>query len=126
MGVEIVCTRCGAEAFLMREPVYEGFVKTGEALSCSVCGFVFTSEAIVPYKEKESAPRVFTDADRTEAVKVFEEGENRRLCRYCSNYVVNPFMQFCSHHRKEVQATDSCAAFIPVSEKKGDGLTGGI
>ncbi len=24
----------------------------------------------------------------------------------------------CSHHKKEVQATDSCADFVPVSEKK--------
>jgi len=115
MSVEIRCGECGAEAFLNREPVYEGFTKTGEALSCSACGFVFASEEDVPFKEKEAAPKIFTDADRSEKVEVFEKGENTRLCRYCAEYVVNPFMQFCSHHKKEVQATDSCDDFKPAT-----------
>ena len=116
-SVEIICSHCGAEALLSREPVYEGFTKTGEQLSCSACGFEFPSEEEVPYKEKEAAPVVFTDADRSEKVQVFDEGENKSLCRYCANYVVNPFMQFCSHHKKEVQATDSCAEFKPAGTK---------
>ncbi len=111
MSVEILCSECGAEAFLSREPVYEGLTKTGERLSCSACGFVFESEESVPFKEKASAPVIFTDADRSEKVVVFDEDENKRLCRYCAEYVVNPFMQFCSHHKKEVQATDSCEFF---------------
>lgn len=116
-SVEIICTQCGAEAFLKREPVYEGLKKTGETLSCSACGSVFISEAAVRFKERSAAPAVFTAADRTEPVKVFDEGENRRICRYCADYVVNPFMQFCSRHKKEVQATDSCSSFAPVSGK---------
>jgi hypothetical protein len=109
---EIVCTQCGAEAFLKREPVYEGLKKTGEELSCSACGFVFASEAEAPFKVRVAATHIFTDADRSEKVKVFDEDETCRLCRYCANYVVNPFMQFCSHHKKEVQATDTCAQFL--------------
>jgi len=110
-SVEISCSHCGAEAFLKREPVYEGFSKVGETLSCSACGFVFASEAEVPFKEAAPAFKIFTEADRSEKVHIFDEGENRQLCRYCANYVVNPFMQFCSHHKKEVQATDSCPDF---------------
>lgn len=113
MSVEIRCSQCGMEAFLSREPVYEGFTKTGETLSCSACGFVFESEDRVPYKEKEAAPVIFTDADRSAKVEIFDEGENRRLCHYCADYVVNPFMQFCARHKKEVQATDSCDDFKP-------------
>jgi len=122
--VEIICPQCGAEAFLKREPLYEGLKKTGEELSCSACGFVFASEADVPFKRAAAAPQVFTDADRSKKVKVFNEDENRRLCRYCANYVVNPFMQFCSHHKKEVQATDSCPQFRPAGEKRADGFNG--
>lgn len=115
MTVEINCSQCGAEAFLKREPVYEGLSKTGETLSCSACGFVFESEAAIPFREKEHGPQIFTDSDRSARVEVFEEGENKRLCRYCTEYVVNPFMQFCSHHKKEVQATDSCGDFKDAS-----------
>lgn len=111
MSVEIVCERCGAEAFVRREPVFEGLKKTGERLFCSACGFEYASEADICFQGAAAAPKVFTDADRSEKVTVFEEDENSRLCRYCANYVVNPFMQFCSHHKKEVQATDTCAQF---------------
>lgn len=115
MSVEINCSECGAESFLSREAVYEGFSKVGETLSCASCGFVYASEAAVPFKKKEAAPVIFTDADRTKAVKVFDESENKQLCRYCAAYVVNPFMQFCATRKKEVQATDSCPQFSEAS-----------
>jgi hypothetical protein len=117
-SVEIICTRCGTEAFLKREPVYEGFTKSGEVLSCSACGAVFDTESEVPFKACRAAPKIFTEADRTEKVQVFDEGENLCFCRYCSDYVVNPFMQYCSRHRKEIQATDTCPHFSP-SGKSG-------
>ena len=115
--VESICLHCGAETFLKREPVYEGLKKIGETLSCAACGFLFPSESEVPFKAHVAAPNIFTDADRSEKVAVFDEGENRRICRYCADYVVNPFIQFCSRHKKEVQATDSCPQFSPVPEK---------
>lgn len=116
--VEILCSNCGQEAFLTREPLYEGLAKTGERLTCSACGFEFSSEADVPFKERADAPSVFTEDDRSEKVDVFEEGENLRLCRYCAEYVVNPFTQFCSLHKKEVEATDSCENFRTREDKK--------
>jgi hypothetical protein len=121
MAIEIICSACGAEALLTREAVYEGFRKTGEVLRCSACGFEYASEADVPYKEKEAAPVVFTEADRSAKVDVFKEGENKIICRYCAYYVVNPFMQFCSHHKKEVQATDSCSSFKEQGEASSSG-----
>lgn len=124
MPVEIICTHCGVESFLKREPLYEGLKKTGEELSCSACGFVFPSEAEVPFKAGAKVPQIFTDADRSKKVKVFDEGESLRFCRYCASYVVNPFMQFCSLHKKEVQATDSCSQFSPPGPPKSPVLKG--
>ncbi len=118
-AVEILCSNCGADTLLKREAVYDGFTKTGEMLTCSNCGYEYASEAEVPFKEKQAAPTVFTDADRSAKIEVFDAKENRRLCRYCANYIVNPFTQFCSLHRKEVQATDTCNQFEE-AEKKDD------
>jgi len=115
MSVEINCTQCGMEALLTRESVYKGLMKVGETLSCSACGFVFSAEQKVPFKKKKEAPVVFTEADRSEKIKIFAEDEHRFLCRYCAEYVLNPFMQFCSYHKKEVQATDSCEQFTPAA-----------
>lgn len=115
--VEIICTHCGNEALLRREPIYDGFTKTGEQLSCSSCGHIFASEACVPFKNKQAGPAIFTEADRSAKVEIFDEGETRHLCRYCANYIVNPFTQFCSVHKKEVQATDHCNRFEEPSSK---------
>lgn len=121
--VEIICSHCGGDTLLKREAVYDGFTKTGEKLICSSCGFEYTSEEDVPFKAKESEPEVFTEADRSAKVEVFDAGENARLCRYCANYIVNPFTQFCSLHKKEVQATDTCPQFEKAEEKDAaDGL----
>ncbi|MCF7848885.1 MAG: hypothetical protein K9M45_08555, partial [Kiritimatiellales bacterium] len=108
---------------LNREAVYDGFTKTGERLTCSACGFEYASEAEVPFKAGKADPKIFTDADRSAKVEVFDEGENGRLCRYCSNYIVNPFTQYCSVHKKEVQATDTCEQFSKAKEKdEADGI----
>ena len=118
-SLEIHCPGCETDSMLLREPVYDGFTKTGEMLKCATCGFKFDDEVSVPYVEKRNA-RVFTEADRSAVVEVFAAGEADRLCRHCANYVVNPFMQWCSHHRREVQATDTCEQFVAKNEQSKD------
>lgn len=117
-AVEIICRSCGADALLKREAVYDGFAKAGEKLICSSCGFEYADEADVPFKAANNEPVIFTEADRSEKVDVFDEAENRSLCRYCANYIVNPFTQFCAHHKKEVQATDTCPQFKEATEQE--------
>ena len=116
MSVEMNCPGCGDEALLRREPVYEGFTKTGETLTCSSCGHVFASEGEVPFLDGPKRPAVFSAADRSRKVEIFESDEKGRNCRYCAHYVVNPFIQRCGLHHKEVAATDLCADFSPTEE----------
>lgn len=111
-SVEINCPACGGETLLMRQPKYDGFKRVGETLSCAACGHEFATEADVPFKAKREV-NVFSAADRSKEIKVFEQDEKGRLCRYCRSYTVNPFTQYCSHHKKEVEATDTCPAFAP-------------
>ena len=118
-SVEIICKKCGADTLLRREAIYDGFTKTGEKLSCSSCGHEYASESEVPFKAQSADPQIFTEADRSAKVEVFDEGENRRLCRYCANYIINPFTQFCALHKKEVQSTDSCDRFSKQDDNEG-------
>ena len=108
--LEIICTACGADTLLKREPVYEGFTRTGEALSCVSCGHGYAGEDEVPFKQKRTI-EIFTDADRPDRIEVFDDDEKQRVCRYCEHYVLNPFAQRCDLHRKFVDATDYCADF---------------
>ena len=109
-GLEIICSACGADALLRREPVYEGFKKIGERLLCAACGQEFADEESVPFKGQKKI-EVFTDADRPAVVEIFAEDEKGRNCRHCKHYVVNPFLQRCAIHHKEVAATDYCEQF---------------
>jgi len=110
--VEILCTECGAEALLLRNTVYDGFEAVGEKLSCSACGYEYDTEEDVEFRNVTSVPNVFSDSDRSEKIDVFQDDERGHLCRYCQHYVVNPFMQWCALHRKEVDATDDCPDFV--------------
>ena len=110
--VELRCPACARDSWLLRKPRYDGFTKTGEALTCALCGHVFASEAEIAFKGSRK-PKVFSDDDRPRPVKVFREDEKGKMCRYCAEYVVNPFLQRCGLHRCEVQATDTCPHFRP-------------
>jgi len=110
--VEIICGMCGADTLLIRTPKYDGFTRVGDTLTCSACGHEYESEEEVPFKQRREV-RVFTDADRVAAPEIFREDEKGRLCLHCANYIVNPFRQWCSLHRKEVEATDTCDRFAP-------------
>jgi len=106
----IRCPACRAESLLKRTPRYEGFKKVGESLSCADCGHEFPTEDEVPFAEK-ARPKIFADDDAPPAVQIFKADETGKFCRYCRHYVVNPFTQRCSLHRRLVQATDICPQF---------------
>ena len=118
-NVEIICSACGADALLRREPLYDGLKKVGERLFCASCGHEFSAETDVPYKVRPKSS-VFTDADRPKKIEIFHSEDKGRNCRYCKHYVVNPFIQRCGLHHREVQATDLCSDFDPKPDCRHD------
>ncbi len=119
MSGAIQCPACGKESFLRREPIYEGFQKTGELLSCVGCGHRFASADEVCFVESKR-PKIFTDADRSERVELFTSDDKGHNCRHCKHYVKNPFVQRCGLHQIEVAATDCCADFEAGSDGDED------
>jgi len=115
----ILCSACGADTFIRREPVYEGFKKTGERLFCVSCGHEYAAEAEVPY-QTVAKPAIFTEADRSQRVDLFLGDEKGHNCRHCRHYVVNPFVQRCGLHQIEVQATDLCGDFQAKADEAED------
>lgn len=109
-SVEIICSACGADTIVRREPVYEGFKKVGESFVCSACGQTWSTEEEVPFKEKKKST-LFSEKDLLPDIDVFDDDEKSRNCRRCRHYLVNPFTQRCGLHLKEVQATDLCDDF---------------
>ncbi|MDE0839600.1 MAG: hypothetical protein OSB41_11185 [Kiritimatiellae bacterium] len=116
-ALEIVCDACGQESLLRREPVYEGFTKVGESLSCMACGHTYADEADVPFKSGAPAS-IFSDADKSKLPDVFDPDVDTRNCRNCQNYLQNPFTQWCTVHRKDVDALDTCPSFKRAEPKE--------
>jgi len=113
---ELFCPVCNRENLVIATAVYDGFKRTGEQTACANCGHVFAASEIKPVERKK--PVIFSDDDRPAPIKLFEEGENRVICRYCTHYIVNPFKQMCGLHRREVEATDTCDQFSARGDKK--------
>lgn len=109
-SIEIICPACGQESLLKRQARYDGFKKVGEDLRCSLCGHGFAAEREVPFKTKTPST-LFNCNELGARPQVFKAGEAARLCRRCAHYIVNPFVQRCARHKKEVEATDSCPQF---------------
>lgn len=115
-GGELLCVSCGQEAWLLRTPRYDGFNRVGDELSCSACGYVYEEEDELCLAGQGEAEHIFSAEDREEVPTLFDDEERRMLCRYCRHYVVNPFTQWCARHRKETEATDTCAEHEPVPD----------
>ena len=115
-NIEMDCPACGKTTFLRREPVYDGFKKTGERLFCASCGHGFPSETEVSFREKRKLD-FFTDDEKPRQAQIFNDDEKWRNCRYCRYYIVNPFTQRCAVHNREVQASDYCEKFEKKPEK---------
>ena len=70
MSLEIICSHCGEDTIVRKEPVYDGFKKMGDKIFCSSCGFEFEDIGHVPYKKK-TAPSIFGDDDRPKKINIF-------------------------------------------------------
>ncbi len=118
-SMAMICPACREDTFVRREPVYDGFRKSGETILCVSCGHVFANEDEVPFKDADG-PKLFTDADRSKRVEIFRSDEKGHSCRHCTHYIVNPFRQRCGLHETEVQATDLCDDFKSKSDNDED------
>lgn len=110
-SMEINCTACRKLTWVRKEPVYEGFKKVGEAYVCTGCGARYASAEETPFVRGQRRPQVFTESDKPEIPRIFDESERQHSCGWCRHFVVNPFAQRCGLTNKETQATDLCVRF---------------
>jgi ribosomal protein S27E len=115
--LEVACPACGEETFVKREPIYDGFKKVGEKRVCASCGHEFADEEEIPLGAPKK-PSIFSDDDGPEILNIFGEDEKQKCCRYCKHYIVNPFLQRCGFHEKEIEATDLCDDFERLEEEE--------
>ena len=98
-GQKIICPYCRQQSAVKIVKQYDGFTPVGEIKTCAFCGHVLEEEDLAYIRD--AIPEGLRPA-----------GE-RRSCYLCEHYVVNPFLQKCVLHDREVEALDSCPEFSP-------------
>jgi hypothetical protein len=124
-GDDITCPHCGAEAFLVRKSLLDGWTKVGEILACSACTAKIADVAAPPKAGGSRKPA--EDASRLSALLGGETPESRpslaatddekRFCRDCAHLVKHAFLCHCSLHDRDVSPMDDCPDFLPLKEK---------
>ncbi|MFC1668163.1 hypothetical protein ACFL1T_02115 [Chlamydiota bacterium] len=94
---KIVCQKCNQESFVKVEKVYENFVLVGEKKICAFCGEEVIEDDVIKI-EKDTK-------------NLFEQEKEKKICRDCVHYVINPWTQKCVLKKTYVDALDSCNQF---------------
>ena len=101
-GQKIICPYCRQESAVKMVKQYDGFTLVGEVRTCAFCGQELADEELTYLKD--------------EIPESLRQKGRRRNCYLCKHYVVNPFLQKCVLHNREVEALDSCPDFSPQSQ----------
>lgn len=110
---EIDCPQCKTQTIVRKEPVYDGFKKTGEIYICTGCGLRFDTKEATPFVEaKKPLAHILDIIEEPDALAaVFSDDERQSSCGWCRHFVVNPFAQRCGLTNREVEATEWCESF---------------
>lgn len=95
----IKCPACKERSFINLKKEFAGFKISAEKKTCALCGYEFMQDEEIEYIEENP---LFKDED-----------DEKRFCRDCRYYVIHPWTQRCTLHRKDVTALDTCPDFQP-------------
>jgi hypothetical protein len=121
-GDEIKCDYCGANSFLVKKTIMDGWTKKGDVLSCSACSKVIHEIAeekkltINEGKErlkKASLDNLTSFLGTEQQLKpiIDVKDDEKHFCRDCRHYISHPFLDRCSLRQVEVNPMDDCESF---------------
>jgi hypothetical protein len=121
-GDEIICMHCGANSFLVKKAVMDGWTKKEEILACSSCSEVVEKickkEELLKSKTKEQLKEKsldkfssFIGVEQVKKPAIDDENNEKYFCRDCRHYISHPFLDRCSLNQVEVNPMDDCKSF---------------
>ena len=116
VGDPIQCPHCGADSFLKKESVMDGWAKVGEVLKCASCSAVIAKvQKPEPETKKTSdaAERLkqFLGAEEEETIPLSLDPADKRFCKDCVNLIQHPFVLRCALDGHAVNPMDDCDRF---------------
>jgi hypothetical protein len=123
-GDDITCPHCGAESFLVRKSLLDGWTKIGEILACSACTAKIAdmdspagkaSQTAKPDSAKLAA--LLGDEPSETRPKLTAAEDEKRFCRDCGHLIKHAFLCHCSFHDRDVNPMDDCPDYTPIKPK---------
>lgn len=116
VGDPIQCPHCGANSFLKKESVMNGWTKVGEVLKCASCSAVIAKvqeEESNTQKASDAAERLkkFLGAEEEKPIHLSLDQADKRFCKDCVNLVQHPFVLRCAIDGHTVNPMDDCDRF---------------
>ena len=133
-GDEISCNYCGANSFLEKKTIMDGWTKSGEVLACSSCSKVLQNNTLgeedlsvneKDEKKKKASLDKLSSLLGTEQIKkptIIITNEEKVFCRDCKHYISHPFRDRCSLHQIEVDPMSDCESFEKVDPVQMAGI----
>ena len=120
-GDEITCKHCGANSFLVKKSIMDGWTKKEDVLICSACSKVIhkIDDETLSEQDKQgnNDKKRLSDLSNLlggEEVKrptIESKEDEKRFCKDCKHRVSHPFLDRCSLLEKEVNPMDDCESF---------------
>jgi hypothetical protein len=128
-GEQITCPHCGAESFLVKKSLLDGWTKIGEILACSACAAKIADLTAKPTENDPSgradkpesaklAALLGTDTLLQARPKLTAAEDEKRFCRDCDHLIKHAFLCHCTLHDRDVNPMDDCPDFTPIKPKK--------
>ena len=117
-GDPMQCPHCGADSFLKKEAVMDGWTKVGEVLKCASCSAVIADcsrEESPAQKQSDAADRFkkLLGADEESPIRLSLSDADKRFCKDCANMIPHPFQLRCALTGQSVNPMDDCPRYTP-------------
>lgn len=119
-GDEVKCPHCGANSFLVKKPVMEGWTKRGDILACASCGAKVADLAaavLVDAPQDDGSKKQldklasFLGTSKVEHQTLRVDEKEQRFCRDCQHFIAHPFLNRCGLRNLNVNPMDDCGDF---------------
>lgn len=116
-GDPIQCPHCGADSFLKKESVMDGWTKVGEVLKCASCSAVIAdcTQGNAARESSDAADRFkkFLGAEDEAAPSLTLSETDKRFCKDCAHMIPHPFQLRCERTGQNVNPMNDCPFYTP-------------
>lgn len=117
------CPRCGEKTVVKITAVMDGWTKTGDIYSCTLCGGelgkVDPAPAAAPPTPQSDRLSSLLGETLDHSTRLTRTADDGILCSNCRHFIAHPFQNRCGKFDRPADPTADCPAFARKAEDSG-------